>query len=117
MAFKKSSTAEVEYWRNQPTKAQAELAQEKKQVAEINRRYMESRFIAVEEIYETMVNVQEAIGVIAQKVERQEHVNADEVCAIYEALRPLTSDLVATACVVCPGLAVFSVYRLPSSPF
>ena len=87
--------SEIAFWRNRRTKAQAELTEEKRRVAEINRKYLEGKFIETETVLSVMNDCQTAIGVVADRVAKGKPVNPEHVTAIYDAIQPLCGELLA----------------------
>ena len=93
MTISKPSDSEIQYWRNERTRQQAILTAEKARITKINRQYMERRFIPADEVLQTMTDCQTAIGVVADRVAKDEIVRPEHVTAIYDAIQPLCGEL------------------------
>ncbi len=93
MTISKPSDSEIQYWRNERTRQQAILTEEKAKITKINRQYMERRFIPADEVLQTMTDCQTAIGVVAGRVAKGKPVNPEHVGAIYDAIQPLCGEL------------------------
>ena len=93
MNFQKPAATEIAFWRNERTKQQARLTEEKARVAEINRKYLEGKFIETETVLSVMNDCQTAIGVVADRVAKDEIVRPEHVTAIYDAIQPLCGEL------------------------